>query len=70
MDLYEIVITLDAADDLSGLRSYIADALLAPDTARDYLDMLYMEMKNLSTLPKRNASTMSLGTRAESEKSL
>ena len=54
MDLYEIIITPDAADDLSGLRSYIADALLAPDTARAYLDMLYMEMKNLSTLPKRS----------------
>ena len=54
MGLYEIVITPDAADDLNELHRYIAEALLAPDTARAYLDMLYMEMKNFSTLPKRS----------------
>ena len=45
MDTYEIIMTPDAADDLIRLRDYIADTLLAPDTARAYLRMLRTEIK-------------------------
>ena len=37
MDLYKIIITPDAEKDLVELRNYIADVLLARDTARSYI---------------------------------
>lgn len=36
MDSYKIIITPDAEEDLFKLRNYIADVLLARDTARNY----------------------------------
>ena len=38
----------------AGCAAILPMLCLPPDTARAYLDMLYMEMKNLSTLPKRS----------------
>ena len=54
MDTYEIIMTPDAADDLIRLRDYIADTLLAPDTARAYLRMVRTEIKKLTSMPKRS----------------
>ncbi|MGI6672214.1 MAG: hypothetical protein ACOX58_11670 [Christensenellales bacterium] len=43
MDSYEIIITPDAIADLVELRDYIADVLLAPDTARSYIQAIREE---------------------------
>lgn len=37
MDSYEIIMTSDAANDLMELRDYIAEVLLAPETALTYI---------------------------------
>ena len=53
MEPYEIIITPDAEDDLVGLRNYIADVLLASDTARSYIRTIRKEIASLSELPAR-----------------
>ena len=53
MDSYEIIITPDAEDDLVELRNYIADVLLARDTARNYIHTIRKEIVTLSELPAR-----------------
>ena len=40
MDSYEIIMTLDAANDLAELRDYIAYSLLAPDAALSYIQAI------------------------------
>ena len=54
MDKYEILMTTDAADDLIELRDYIADVLLAPDTALAYIRTVREKIGTLSVLPERN----------------
>lgn len=53
MDSYNIIITPDAEDDLVGLRNYIADVLLARDTARNYIRAIRKEIASLSEMPAR-----------------
>lgn len=40
MKNYPILVTPDAENDLRELRDYIADVLLVPETAKDYIRML------------------------------
>ena len=51
MDSYKIIITPDAEEDLFELRNYIADVLLARDTARNYIRTIRKEIGSLSELP-------------------
>ena len=53
MDSYKIIITPDAEEDLVELRNYIADDLLARDTARNYIRTIRKEIGSLSELPAR-----------------
>ena len=53
MDEYEIIITPDAAEDMWELRNYIADVLLSPDTALEYVHTVRQEIASLSQLPAR-----------------
>lgn len=53
MDAYKIIITPDAEEDLVELRNYIADVLLARDTARNYIRTIRKETGSLSELPAR-----------------
>ena len=54
MDSFEIIVTLDATEDLIELRDYIAYVLLAPDTALSYIRTIRKEIESLSTMPGRN----------------
>ena len=53
MGPYEIIITPDAEADLLELRNYIADVLLAPDTALSYIKSIRKEISTLSDMPER-----------------
>ena len=53
MDSYKIILTPDAEEDLVELRNYIADVLLARDTARNYIRTIRKEIGSLSELPAR-----------------
>lgn len=53
MDSYKTIITPDAEEDLFELRNYIADVLLARDTARNYIRTIQKEIGSLSELPAR-----------------
>ena len=53
MDKYEIVMTPDAVEDLWELRNYIADVLLSPDTALEYIHAVREEIASLSQFPAR-----------------
>ena len=53
MDSYKIIITPDAEEDLVELRNYIADVLLARDTARNYIRTIRKENGSLSEMPAR-----------------
>jgi len=53
MEPYQIIITPDAEADLLGLRNYIADVLLIPDTALSYLKAIRKEITTLSDMPGR-----------------
>ena len=53
MDSYKIIITPDAEEDLVELRNYIADVLLARDTARNYIRTIRKEIATLSEMPAR-----------------
>ena len=54
MDQYEIIITPDATSDLYELRDYIADVLLAPNTALKYIRTIREAIETLKQLPERN----------------
>lgn len=47
MDSYDIIMTKDATDDLTELRDYIADVLLAPDTALSCIRAIRVEISKL-----------------------
>ena len=53
MDSYKIIITPDAEEDLLELRNYIADVLLARDTARNYIRTIRKEIGTLSEMPAK-----------------
>ena len=48
MKSYEIIITPDAEADLIAIRDYIADVLLVPKIARNYLRTIRSEMEKLT----------------------
>ena len=54
MDSYEVIMTPDAISNLTELRDYIADVLLAPDIARDYIQRIREELGTLKNMPKRH----------------
>ena len=54
MDSYEIVMTPDAIDDLTELRNYIADVLLAPTAALNMVRAIRKEIADLSVFPAAN----------------
>ena len=54
MDSYEIVMTPDAIDDLTELRNYIADVLLAPTAALNTVRAIREEIAGLATFPAAN----------------
>ena len=51
---HRIIITPDAIEDLNELRDYIANALLAPETARKYIQTIRREIGSLARMPARN----------------
>ena len=53
MDHYEIIMTPDSINDLLDLRNYIADVLLARDTALKLIQHIRDEISKLSELPGR-----------------
>ena len=53
MKSYTIIMTDDAVADLVELRNYIANTLLAPDTALSYVKDLREEIGSLSEMPGR-----------------
>lgn len=54
MDSYEIVMTPDAINDLTELRNYIADVLLAPTAALNTVRAIRKEIADLSVFPAAN----------------
>ena len=53
MTSFEIIITPDAEADLIELRNYIADVLLAQETALSYIQSIRKEIAALSEMPGR-----------------
>ena len=53
MEQYEILLTEDAVDDLKELRDYIADVLLSPETALEYVRTVHVEIAGLADYPAR-----------------
>ena len=53
MDEYEIILTSDAVEDLWELRNYIADVLISPDTALEYVQAIREEIAGLAQFPAR-----------------
>ena len=53
MDEYEIILTPDAVEDLWELRNYIAEVLLSPDTALEYVRAVRQEIASLTRFPAR-----------------
>ena len=53
MEPYEIIITPDAEDDLWELRQYIANVLLAPETALSYIRSIRRKIATLTEMPCR-----------------
>ena len=51
MERYNVIITPDAAADLSQIKSYIAYTLQAPDTALKYMRGLRQEIEKLESFP-------------------
>ncbi len=47
MNFFEVIITPEAENDLWEIRNYIADILLEPDTAREYIDDINEKIEKL-----------------------
>ena len=54
MDSYEVIMTPDAIANLIELRNYIANVLLVPDIARDYIQHIREEVSSLERMPNRH----------------
>lgn len=50
MGSYQVIVTPDAEKDLAEVRDYIAEVLLAPETARSYIRALRKAIGDLSYL--------------------
>ena len=48
MHSYEIIVTPDAEADLYEIKNYIAETLLVPDVALNYIRVIHKEMEKLS----------------------
>ena len=48
MNSYEIIVTPDAEADLYEIKNYIAETLLVPDVALNYIRVIRKEMEKLS----------------------
>ena len=55
MDKYNVIITPDAAADLTEIKQYIAVSLNEPQTALKYIRALRERIEALDTIPKANA---------------
>ena len=55
MSDYRIIVTPDAIRDLTELRDYIADVLLAPETALACIQTIRREIGSLARMPARRA---------------
>lgn len=53
MKTYTVRITRQAREHLRGIKSYIAEELLAPDAAKNTMAVLKREIKSLSRMPER-----------------
>ena len=53
MDVYEIIMTPDSVSDITELRNYIADTLLAKETALAYVRAVRKEIETLSEMPAK-----------------
>lgn len=52
MQAYKIIMTPDATNDITELFRYIANDLLAPETALSYIQTIRKEIAKLSDMPK------------------
>ena len=55
MELYKIIVTPDAAANLTELRYYIANILMAPDAALRHIRLIRTEIAKLNQFPARIA---------------
>ena len=55
MNPWEIIITPEAAKDICEIHDYIANFLLAPDTARKMVEGILKTIHSLETMPMRYA---------------
>ena len=53
MPSYQIIMTSDAEADVAEIRDYIANVLLAPDTALSYVRSVRAEIGSLADMPAR-----------------
>ena len=53
MKEYTVKVTRQARDHLHSIKAYIANELLAPDTAKEMIALLKNEIKSLSVMPER-----------------
>ena len=53
MDSYEIIMTSDATADIVELKDYIANVLLVPETALNYIRSIRREISTLQEMPGR-----------------
>ena len=54
MDFYKVIITPDAISNLIELKEYIANVLLAPDMAKNYIQHIRQEVSTLEQMPNRH----------------
>lgn len=54
MNIYQVIMTPDAIDDITALGNYIADVLGAPESALRYVRAVRKEIGSLSEMPSRN----------------
>lgn len=74
MNSYEIIVTPDAEADLYEIKKYIAETLLVPDVALNYIRVIRKEMEKLSYMadsvaPEKREPWHSRGVRKISTKS-
>lgn len=65
MRTYTVRITRQAREHLRGIKSYIANELLAPDAANNTIAALKKEIKGLAQMPERIKLTEEESWRSE-----
>ncbi|MBQ8933339.1 MAG: type II toxin-antitoxin system RelE/ParE family toxin [Lachnospiraceae bacterium] len=53
MKLYSILMTPDSAENLREIRNYIADVLLEPGTALEYIQSIRRKIETFQSMPER-----------------